>query len=426
MEGPFGASDGSPRAAEPATFVGLTDAFGVLRGKAVSGGPARDGLRLSDVVLGMDPTDGLVEGLPGDGRGRGLRDLHLRFDAPPVELPWRPGWRLQLAGARWPDGTPCAWCPRELLAIVLDRCRAAGLTIKAAFEYELELWRDGAPATSGQSYSFHELERIGDFVDDLRAGLAGAGVQVAAIHTEAGRGFVEVSVAPRTGVEAADTAVLVRLFARSIARNHGMRASFLAKRSADQEGLGGHVHLSLCDGAGKNAGAVADGAPFASPLAAATAGLVEHLPALSALLNPTINSYKRLDVQRFAPTSASWGHDDRTKAVRVLDVHSPDRARVELRRAGADADPYLVLAGAAAAMADGVERELPLPPDGSPARPAARSLERALDDWRRSADVLARLLDPSFVEFYAATRAWELRCWQGAVSDWEVARYDGA
>lgn len=406
----------------------MTDSFSVLRGKAVGGRDlgSLDGVRLSDFVLGIDPTDVPVEGLPGGDRGRGLRDLELRFDAPPVALPWRPGWHLQLAGARWPDGAPCTWCPRELLTTVLARTDRAGVTIQAAFEYEFELWRGGEPATGGQSYSFLELEGIGDFVDDLRAALAGAGIEVAAIHTEAGRGFVEVSVAPRTGVEAADVAVLVRLFVRAIARRHGMRASFLAKRSGDQEGLGGHVHISVCDGAGENVGAVPEGEPFASPLASATAGLVEHLPALTALLNPTINSYKRLDLERFAPTSASWGHDDRLKAVRVLDVHSPRRARIELRRAGADADPYLVLAGVAAAMADGVERELPLTPGATPERPAARSLERALDDWRAAAGVLSRLLDPSFVEFYAATREWELRCWQGAVSDWEVARYDGA
>src|SRR6185312_5430633 len=121
-------------------------------------------------------------------------------------------------------------------------------------------------------------------------------------------------------------------------------------------------HLSCWDADG-NAFAGADRTdPLPAPFASAIAGVVEHLPAASLLLNPTINSYKRLVPGWFAPINATWGYENRSCAVRAIRSERPELWRFECRRPGADANPYLALAAIAASAADGIRRELK-PPD---------------------------------------------------------------
>ena len=138
---------------------------------------------------------------------------------------------------------------------------------------------------------------------------------------------------------------------KQLAASMGMRASFLAKTVPGEEGSSGHVHMSLWNGA-TNAFAAAEPAD-ALPLVftAAVAGVLEHLPAASLLLNPTVNSYKRLVPGWFAPINATWGLENRSCAVRAIGSARPDLWRFECRRPGADANPYLALSAIAASAA---------------------------------------------------------------------------
>src|SRR5207244_9264084 len=124
---------------------------------------------------------------------------------------------------------------------------------------------------------------------------------------------------------------------------------------AGEEGSSVHVHLS-CWRDGENA--------FTLPetLGSAVAGGLEHLPAASLLLNPTVNSYKRLVPGYFAPVNVSWGDENRSAAVRVIRSGRTERTRIECRRPGADANPYLALAVLVASVADGIRRGLAPPP----------------------------------------------------------------
>jgi glutamine synthetase len=160
------------------------------------------------------------------------------------------------------------------------------------------------------------------------------------------------------------------------------------------------------------------------------AGLVEHAADLTALFLPNINSYKRTSGGAWAGASSTWGLDNRTVAIRSI-PSSGAAARVENRIAGADANPYLVLAGNLAAGLDGIEQNIALPPivEGNayalpegqaPLLP--KSLAGALEKLQGS--IFARkLLGDRFVDHYAATREWEIKKFSSVVTEWEIARY---
>jgi glutamine synthetase len=148
------------------------------------------------------------------------------------------------------------------------------------------------------------------------------------------------------------------------------------------------------------------------------------------LLNPTINSYKRLVPGWFAPINATWGYENRSCAVRAIRSDRPALWRFECRRPGADANPYLALAAIAASAADGIRSEAEPPPDVAgdayartdlPELPG--SLESALHTFEEDT-ALRKALGEGFSEYYATSRAWELKAWRETVTDWERERYD--
>jgi glutamine synthetase len=263
-------------------------------------------------------------------------------------------------------------------------------------------------------------------------GLEGLGVELSAIHTEAGPGLLELNLAARVGVQAADDAALVKLAVKEIAQLAGLQASFLAKTVPGEEGSSGHIHVSCWrDGANAFAAEQADG-PLPGPCTAAVAGILDHLAGASLLLNPTINSYKRLVPGWFAPINVSWGLENRSAAVRAIQSAKPERCRLECRRPGADANPYLALAALVVSAADGIRRDAEPPPpvegdayarEDLPELPG--SLESALAAFE-SDDVLRRGLGEEFSDYFATSRRWELRAWREGVSDWERERYERA
>jgi glutamine synthetase len=425
-------------AAGSATYVllGMPDVHGQVRGKALGRAAferaLREGAVMTDLLLALDPTDVPITDYERFGIRSGAGDLVVLPEPDTLrELAWQPGWQVCLARPVWPDGSPCTLSSREALRGTLAGLAELGYDALAAFEYEVRL-RDaeGAPLSSGISYSVGEILRFQQLLERLGPALEGLGVELGAVHTEAGPGLLELNVAARPGLRAADDAAMVKLAVKEVAASLGLRASFLAKTTAGEEGSSGHVHLSLWrDGESSFAAGERELPP---PLAGAIAGVLEHLPAASALLNPTINSYKRLVPGYFAPVNVSWGWENRSAAVRAIRSDRPDRCRIECRRPGADANPYLALAALAASAADGIERgaQPPEPVAGdasarSDLPPLPTSLEAALRELAADG-ALRRRLGEEFTDYYAVSRAWELRAWQEAVSDWERERYERA
>jgi glutamine synthetase len=314
---------------------------------------------------------------------------------------------------------------------VLEDVSSLGYDVMAAIEYEVRIWDEhGEPLSSGISYSLNEIGRYDRFVDALVGAFQALDVELSAVHTEAGPGLLELNLAPGRGLAAADGAVLAKFATKQVAASMGLRASFLAKTVPGEEGSSGHVHLSCWDGfTNVFAGGAADD-PLPDPLASAIAGVLEHLPAASLLLNPTINSYKRLVPGWFAPINATWGYENRSCAVRAIRSARPELWRFECRRPGADANPYLALAAIAASAADGMRRKTK-PPDPIEGDAYARedlpelpgSLEAAIAAFGED-DTLREALGTGFADYYVTSRAWELKAWRETVTDWERDRYD--
>lgn len=423
---------------EDFVFFGIGDQNGILRGKAL---PAREFERLVDsdgvmsltnLVLGLDTTDAPVTTLASLGYNAGASDLRVRPDLDTYrKLAGRPGWAVCLGDATWPDGSICELVPRAVLAGVAAQAAKQGLDVRAALEYEIRMKRraDQGFVTGGRSYDFGETLSVMSLIEALDSGCQEMGLPLTAYHTEAAPGLIEINLSAADACAAADAAAFLRLAVRSVSDAAGYDVSFIAKHAAGEEGSSGHLHLSFWNQDGSNAFSPGAGDPGPGPvMAGAIGGLVEHLPAASLIYNPTVNSYKRVVPGYFAPVNASWGLDNRSAAVRAI-IDAADRTRIELRRPGADANPYLVVAAAIASCLDGIDRSL------SPGEPATgdvsvdkdvaalpNSLESALRAFENDRALQERLGE-SFSRYYATTREWELHAAQLSVTDWERDRY---
>lgn len=430
------AGGGEPHAGDGFVLLGLPDVHGSVRGKALRPdafeAALANGAVMTDLLLALDPTDTPITTYERFGIRSGAGDLIVRPDPSTIrELSWLPGWRICLCTPVWADGEPCLFSSREALRGVLDQATAEGYEVMSAFEYEVRL-RDGddQPLSSGLSYHLGEIARFEQFAARLVPALDALGVELSAIHTEAGPGLLELNIAASMGLRAADDAVFVKLAVKELAASMGLRASFLAKTQPGEEGSSGHVHLS-CWAGDRNAFGVDDpGGELPGPFRAAIAGVLDHLPAASLMLNPTINSYKRLVPGWFAPVNVSWGLENRSCAVRAVRGDRAERWRLECRRPGADANPYLALAALAGSAVDGIRRgaTAPAPLEGDASAredlaPLPGSLESALAAFDRDEE-FRRIISEEFCDYYRVSRAWELSAWREAVSDWERERYE--
>lgn len=419
-------------------YLGMPDAHGSLRGKTLSGREfeaacERGYMPLGDLMLAIDPVDHPISTLDDLASYRGCPDLLLRPDRETLrDLPGRPGWAVCIGTPHWEDGEVCELGPRVTAQGVLDRLAGRGLGVRSSLEYEFRVWDRATmePATGGLSYHLVEAVRLAELVEAIEDGLETLGIELRVAHAEGAAGLVEVNVEAAAGVEAADRALLLKSFVKSLGNERGLRVSFLAKPVAGEEGSSGHFHISLWREDGANAFAAPEDAPESLPaeLRHALGGLVAHLPAASLLYNPTINSYKRLVPGYFAPVNATWGIDNRLACARAI-LRGQRSSRIEIRRPGADANPYLVLAATAAAIAAGIEgsAEAPPPVVGDPSGLPAdlpTSLESAIRAFRAD-ETLRSMLGERFSEWFVRTREWELHAWQQAVTDWECERYEG-
>ena len=424
--------------------LGVFDIDGVLRGKHVSvdkfWSAVESGLGFCDVIFGWDIGDVLYDNAKFTGWHTGYPDAHARIDLGTFRLiPWEPGSAFLLLDMVNAQGQPLAIAPRQLWQCVVAKAESVGYTPCFSAEYEFFFFRE-TPQTLREK-NFHNLTPLSPgmfgysvvrasanagFVVEVLDQLANFGVPLEGLHTETGPGVYEAAITVAEGVEGADRAALFKTALKEIAARHGLIPTFMAKWNADLPGSSGHLHQSLQDGPkGKNL--FCDANARMSPLMRHyIAGLVANLPELTAMLCPTINSYKRTVPGVWAPVNATWGIDNRTTAVRAI-PGSGKSARVEMRLSGADMNPYLAMAASLAAGLDGIERQLEPPePTVNAYTAEAPRLPRALAEavsLFRSSDLARRAFGDDFVEHYAGTREWEVRQYNKAVTDWELQRY---
>jgi glutamine synthetase len=394
-------------------------------------------------VFGWDCSDVCCDNLEYTGWHTGYPDAQARIDlSTHRQVPWEGGVDFFLCDFEDAQGRPLPVSPRQVLKRVVDRLRAAGYEARTGFEYEWFNFRETPQSLADKQFVNPEPITPGMFgYSILRSGmnhpyflaimeqLSAFGVPLEGLHTETGPGTYEAALCPSDGLEAADRAVLFKSGVKQIAYAHGMVASFMARWNASLPGSGGHIHHSLLD--------IKTGQPaFFDPahpdvmtpaLRHFLAGQMHCLPDLLALYAPTVNSYKRLVEGYWAPTTVTWGHDNRTACFRVL-MGSAQSARIESRVPGADANPYLALAALLASGLYGLEHRLepPEPVSGNayahPAPRLAKNLGEAAQRFQQS-ELARELFGPEFVEHFARTRLWEWRQFEHALTDWELKRY---
>ncbi|RFC69942.1 glutamine synthetase family protein [Streptomyces sp. AcE210] len=381
------------------------------------------------------------------GLDAGLPDVTVRPDLSTARgLPWEPGVAWCLGETTDPaTGSPSPESPRDLLRAVLARCEQAGLrpVVGPELEYFL-LERDAAAPTGWRRYGQGVAGVV--YTAGLRADadnhllptlrtLRALDIGVISANHEFDAGQFEINLTHSEAMDAADRAFLFKSAVKELARKEGKLATFMAKPFNDAGGSGFHLHFSgeaagdSVAEEGRNVFDDPSGAYGLSDTARhAIAGILAHAPALAALLNPTVNSYKRFGPDTLAPWLIDWGLDNRSAMVRI----PPERgsgARLELRLGDASANPYLATAALCAAALLGIQdgKEPPAPlqgygydPEKSQMLPT--TLPAALDALEAD-DALTEVLGKDFTESFLTYKRDEVDRFNHHVTDWEFTEY---
>jgi len=429
--------------------LAITDIDGVLRGKVVSfekfRSVAEKGFGFCDVVFGWDAADLAYDNARVTGWHTGYPDAQAVVDIGTFrQVPWENDLPFFLADFSDAAGHDLAVCPRRLLKRMAAQAREAGYLPFFSQEFEWfnfrnnsdELYREGfarlQPMTHGMfGYSVLRASQQGAFFHDLFDLLKKFNIPLEGIHTETGPGVYEAAILYAELPEAADRAVLFKSGVKEIAHRHGLIASFMAKFNEQLPGCSGHVHQSLWS-ADKERNLFYDRENkhgMSSIMEHYIAGQLFCLPHLLPMYAPTVNSYKRLVEGAWAPTTLTWGIDNRTTALRALPGSSTS-TRLETRVVGSDANPYLAMAGCLASGLYGIRHQLPLttaPTTGSGYADKKngtlpRNLWESTQAMKASA-VARELFGDAFVDHFTGTREWEWKQFEKAVTSWELKRY---
>jgi len=426
-----------------AVFV---DMCGTVRGKRFPRDEAEkifsDGVQMPQSLYFFD-----VTGVNEDVCGMGFSDGDPDAQAYPiagsiVPVPWSP---IPLAQVMMTmedlEEGPCWLEPRNVLANVVERLNSIGLRAVSACEFEfyiLDRHRNaqnlpqppvnpatGVRETANEVYGIAELDGFMELLKDVDAAAKKQNVPASGATAEFAPGQYEINLKHEDDIfAAADHAVMLRHLIDAVARTHNFTASFMAKPYADQAGNGLHVHCSVLDKQGRNI--FDDGTDEGSiRLRHAIGGLQATLGEAMAFFAPNLNSYRRFEPNIFVPVNCSWGYNNRSVAFRVPAGDTNSR-RIEHRVAGADANPYLVLAAILAGIHYGIVNEID---PGEPAEGnACDSMDEALPFFLPSAlkrlrhsKIMRDYFGDRYVDLYAETKLLEYEKFQRIIS---TAEYD--
>jgi glutamine synthetase len=363
-------------------------------------------------------------------------------------LPWMPGF-ARVACDGHVNGKPYSYCSRVVLKRQLDALAEKGLTLYTGIEPEFMLFRKSAdgsivPADDTDTldkpcYDYKGLARSAPFLESLVYALKEIGVDVYQIDHEDSNGQFEVNFTYSDALTTADRFVLFKMAASEIARQHGLIASFMPKPFPNKTGTGAHFHLSMGSKASRNLfhdDGDKNGLGLSQYAYHFLGGIFAHARALTAIVAPTINSYKRLVVGRalsgatWAPAYIAYGNNNRTACVRI------PYGRLEMRLPDGACNPYLATAAILAAGMDGVERMLePGRPindnlyswsqaqlDEAKVKLLPQNLLEAVNEFEKD-DVLRAALGEDLSREFINLKRMEWVEYSRHVSDWERARY---
>jgi glutamine synthetase len=364
-------------------------------------------------------------------------------------LPWRDrddgtaSARLICDVMNTSTGEPFAGDPRGVLKNTLDRAAEMGYAVNAAPEPEFFLFEhdeEGRATTktndAGGYFDLAPKDLASDVRRDIIYGLEEMGFDIEASHHEVAQGQHEINFEYDDALTTADNVATFRSVVRAIAAQHDLHATFMPKPIARINGSGMHTHLSLFDD-GENA--FHDGADefdLSETAKQFLAGILDHAPAVTAVCNPTINSYKRLVPGYEAPVYVAWSDRNRSALIRKPAARTPAASRIELRSPDPSCNPYLALAAMITAGLDGIERELEAP---HPVREniyefdEQRRAEYGIDtlpttlagslDALEADEVVTGALGDHVAETFVAAKREEVTDYRVSVSEWEKDRY---
>ena len=421
--------------------LGYSDLIGTERGRDVLVNhfdrTVGDGVAFCRSVYATSPMGDVID-IAG-GLSAGLPDIVAFPDLATLrKVPWEPGVAHAIADVFNPDGSPSQESPRNVLRRVVERFAELGMRPIAGPELEFYVVEEDPASPNG-------FRRYGEatgnvYVSGLKGDpenlllaslreLAAYDIDVVAANHEFSSGQFEINLWHSDALDAADRAFRFKTAVKELARRQGKMATFMAKPFNDEGGSGFHVHFSTVDDEGKPLFDDAVGEDGLSDVArSAIAGVLAHAPALAAMSNPTINSYKRFGPDTLAPWLIDWGLDNRSAMIRI----PPERgraSRLELRLGDASANPYLAIAGLLAAAYLGIRDKLTPPAklegygyDTSKAEKLPETLGAALDALEADTDMV-ELLGPAFVETFVAYKRNELERFSHWITDWEFREY---
>jgi glutamine synthetase len=364
-----------------------------------------NGTAHSMVMFAMDMTCDVWD-TPYANFENGFPDMHVHPFTKPVALPWEPGVAMCMGQASDKNGKPVPIDPRQPLIEQIKRASAMGFEVKVGNELEFYLLDSETLLPRDTGIDVYGLDRAAELehvLGPIRNHINACGIPIEQSNPEYAAGQVEVNIRFGKALEAADQVVLFRSMVKQLARQKGYHATFMAKPFAKESGNGFHTHYSLWKD-GKNA--FAEGETLNSLGCNFVAGLQSRMAEASVCGSATVNGYRRRKPLSFCPINTSWGVDNRTVGLRVIEG-SETSVRIEKRDAGADCNPYYLLATDIAAGLDGIEQSLePSPPTvGSgyydeDAEPIPTDLQTALE-LARNSDWLKQVM---------GELRWEIHC----------------
>lgn len=430
----------------------LADLCGIPRGKRLAvdelGKLTSGGFYLPGSMFALDVLGNTIQAT-GLGFDEGDADRScLPIPGTLLPVPWMTdGSTAQVQVAMCDhDGSPFFGDPRHVLAGVLERFAARGLTPVVAVELEFylvdrlrtdrgTLQPPTLPLSGRREFrtQINSMADVGEYshllsdiarISELQSVLTGTAL------AEYGPGQLEVNLHHSAdALSACDQAIRLKRLVKAVALNRGLEATFMSKPYAGMAGSGAHVHVSLVDSDGHNL--------FASEehlgneaLRHAIGGLARSMAESMLVFAPVANSYRRFQPQAYVPLRPTWGYNNRGVALRIPVSDAANR-RVEHRVAGADVNPYLLVAVVLAGILDGLDRRIDpgLPVTGNaysePGAELPTNWPEAVAAFERSGFIREYLGAP-FARLFATTRRAELEAFEAHITPVEVEWYASA
>lgn len=425
----------------PKVKVAVTDIDGVLRGKYIHKdkflSAVEGGFGFCNVIFGWDINDLSYENCKYTGWHTGYPDATANLDLETFrKVPWDNDVPFLIGDF------DLDFCPRTLLKKIKEESLKLGFRPFFGQEFEWFNFKEKTEdlnqrdfsnpkfLTPGMfGYSLLRMSKNAAFFNEIYDLLSKFDVPIEGLHTETGPGVFEAAILYADVVESADRAVLFKSGVREIGQRHEIMPTFMAKVSDKLPGCSGHIHQSLWDEK-RNLFYDKNASHGIGPVMESyIAGLLYCLPHILPLYAPTINSYKRLVEGAWAPTTLTWGIDNRTTCIRALPI-SQKSTRIELRVVGSDANPYLAHAASLASGLYGIKKQMKLttPMTEGNGYKDFRNGVLAKNLWdatqlMKNSSVAKEILGEKFVSHFCDTREWEWNQHLKAVTDWEYKRY---